>query len=87
MSIFREKAPNAMQYRRKILFKSFFLPYNELVRLEFAETKCAKFGTVAKFKLIIEHWGYCGLEQKMKCYWAPYGPILVEHFCVPAFSF
>ena len=36
-----------MQYRLKILFKS-FLPYNQLVRLEFAETKCAEFVTVAK---------------------------------------
>ena len=31
--------------------QEFSLPYNQLVRLEFAETKCAKFGTVAKLRL------------------------------------
>ena len=49
MSIFCEKAPNVIQYRLKILFKS--LPYNQLLRLEFAETKCAKFSIVAKLRL------------------------------------
>ena len=50
-SIFREKTPNAMQYRLKILFKSFLYQTSHLVRLEFAETKCAEFGTVAKLGL------------------------------------
>ena len=40
-----------MQYRLKILFKSFLYHTSQLVRLEFAETKCAEFGTVAKLGL------------------------------------
>ena len=54
MSIFREKAPNAMQYRLKNPIQEFSLAYNQLVHLEFAETKCAKFGTVAKLRLRLE---------------------------------
>ena len=33
------------------LFQEFSLPYNQLVRLEFAETKCAEFVTVARLGL------------------------------------
>ena len=33
------------------LIQEFALPYNQLVRLEFAENKCAKFGTLAKLRL------------------------------------
>ena len=33
------------------MIQEFSLPYNQLVCLEFAETKCAKFGTVAKLRL------------------------------------
>ena len=40
-----------MQYRLNILFKSFLYHTSQLVRLEFAETKCAEFGTVAKLGL------------------------------------
>ena len=33
--------------------QEFALPYNQLVRLEFAENECAKFGTSAKLRLIV----------------------------------
>ena len=53
MSIFRGKAPNVMQYAipSENPIQQFSLPYNQLVRLEFAETKCAEFVTAAKLGL------------------------------------
>ena len=38
------------------LIQEFALPYNQLVRLEFAKNKCAKFGTLAKLRLIWTPW-------------------------------